>query len=454
MHAIIDSPYNLGAYASALAAAGVKSVIRYYNNRNSATFPSKCLTAEELEKLELAELNVAVIFQQRGGAGGNLDDLTAATGRRDATRAVALAQSLGQPEGSAIYFGVDHDFFRPTELASIVAYFSAAQEVIDGRFKIGVYGSGAVCKRLRTEGVASYFWLPASMGWAGSRDFLREGGWTLFQKYQDLQADIGRFDYDGNEFNPAFADFGQFRRTGSIQAQDRPIETISGPVAIFEVSARRGLNLRRGPGETFGIEQALPYGTVVHGLGQEGSWIQVDLDGDHRADGFMKREFLRPLTGGLPLPEPAVLDPYGTAKRELAMNIVEVPGPGNNPRIVLYHSSTSGGSAPDATAWCSSFVNYCVEQAGLTGTDSKWARTWHDEDWGEDVTENPREGDIVVWRRRGAHGDGGHVGFYVSETETNIRVLGGNQSNRVSIAPYPKNGRLGTTRYSLLSIRR
>ena len=58
------------------AAAGVQTVIRYYNNKNSATFPTKCLTAAELEALFDAGLSVAVVFQQRGGAGGNLDDLS------------------------------------------------------------------------------------------------------------------------------------------------------------------------------------------------------------------------------------------------------------------------------------------------------------------------------------------------------------------------------------------
>jgi hypothetical protein len=33
-------------------------------------------------------------------------------------------------------------------------------------------------------------------------------------------------------------------------------------------------------------------------------------------------------------------------------------------------------------------------------------------------------------------------------------VLGGNQGNAISIARFPKNGVLGTTRFTLLSIRR
>lgn len=202
--------------------------------------------------------------------------------------------------------------------------------------------------------------------------------------------------------------------------------------------------------------KALPSGSTVHGLGLEQEWVKVDLNGDGIADGFMSREFLKPLSGGLPLPasvpSPA---PYAIAQAELALGVKEIAGVQDNPRIVLYHSGTSGGAAPDETAWCSSFVNYCVEQAGIRGTDSKWARSWHDGRWGQDVTGDPHPGDIVVWRRQTDTQDGGHVAFFVEMIGNDqIRVLGGNQQNSVCITTYPVNGAVGNTSYSLLSIRR
>ncbi|ATU91532.1 hypothetical protein B5P45_06805 [Phyllobacterium zundukense] len=73
----------------------------------------------------------------------------------------------------------------------------------------------------------------------------------------------------------------------------------------------------------------------------------------------------------------AQLSAYQIARDELLMDIAEFPGEShNNPRITLYHSTTTGGAAPDEVAWCSSFVNFCVERAGLQGTDSKAARSW------------------------------------------------------------------------------
>jgi uncharacterized protein (TIGR02594 family) len=98
-------------------------------------------------------------------------------------------------------------------------------------------------------------------------------------------------------------------------------------------------------------------------------------------------------------------------------------------------------------------VNYCVQQAGLRGTNSKWARSWHEAGWGRDVTQSPQEGDIVVWRREGHGQDGGHVGFFIDADDATIRVLGGNQGNRISISRYPRNGEMYFF-YTLLSIRR
>jgi Domain of unknown function (DUF1906) len=138
MHAIIDVPRNVGEFAEQLADAGVKTIIRYYNHRNSSQLPSKALTQRELDQLFGAGLSVAVVFQQRGGAGGNLGDLSATTGARDAARALELAASLSQPQGSAIYFGVDHDYFRASELGQLQAYFHAVRSRIGGQYRVGV----------------------------------------------------------------------------------------------------------------------------------------------------------------------------------------------------------------------------------------------------------------------------------------------------------------------------
>ncbi len=129
---------------------------------------------------------------------------------------------------------------------------------------------------------------------------------------------------------------------------------------------------------------------------------------------------------------------FDMAKRELGTS--EQSGSiRNNPRILEYHASTTlpGNLARiDETAWCSSFVNWCISRVGLKGTNSARARSW--EGWGRKLSD-PVPGCITVFSRPSAGQQSGHVAFYVSETATHIKVLGGNQSNQVKESNYPKS---------------
>ena len=82
--------------------------------------------------------------------------------------------------------------------------------------------------------------------------------------------------------------------------------------------------------------------------------------------------------------------------------VKEYPGDGDNPRIVEYLQSTTL-EAPmrtnDETAWCSAFVNWCVERAGYEGTDSAWAKSWLN--WGKAIPK-PRRGCVVILTRGAA----------------------------------------------------
>lgn len=458
MPKIVDVATNVGSYAAQIAGAGVTTVIRYYNHRD-VRIHGKCLTKAELTALHTAGLSVAVVFEQRAGASdesrpqGYIEDFAAGAGTRDATRALKLAQDLGQPAGSAIYFAVDCDFARADELQQIVAYFTEVAALVRPGYRVGAYGSGKVGFKLLDAGLIDLFWLAGGRKWTQSEEMSRSGRWALWQSSKPSKAPFGNIDFDVNELNPAFPDFGQFSAT-AVQ----PVEERIPSRAIYRVIARDGLRLRSGPGEQHEKITTLPLDTIVYGLSRSGDWLQVDCDGDGLADGYMSINFLTPQSGGLPIAEVAGKRPIDVARAELALGIKENPGGADNPRIVKYHSTTKGGAAPDETAWCSSFVNYCVEQAGLKGTDSKWAMSWHDTGWGDDVTGAPAVGDIVVLKRRkgGPGGEilGGHVGFYLSEANGKISLLGGNQSNAISVAAYPRDGMSGSFHYKLLSIRR
>lgn len=142
-----------------------------------------------------------------------------------------------------------------------------------------------------------------------------------------------------------------------------------------------------------------------------------------------------------------VKSPYVLAKEELAKHIAEIPGPKDNPDIVKYNSAVDGGHAGDDEAWCSKFVNWCVQEAIKSGykcqknTRDAMARSWLN--WGSKEV-LPQEGDIVVYWRGARGAQTGHVGFFVGYAKDgNILTLGGNQNDSVCIKEEDKSHLLG-----------
>ena len=360
-----------------------------------------------------------------------------------------LAARIGQPQGSAIYFAVDHDYYKPADLAVIRAYFAAVSGVIGGAYRVGVFGSGAVARAVLDTGHAELVWLAATKSWSGTKAMLRTSDWALLQSWPPIGAPL---DHDGNTVSPAWPEFGQFTPGASALQHVHPTPN----VVLMEVTARSALNVRRGPDQSYPVDAVLPRETLVHALGGSGDWVLVDLNGDGEADGYVLGGFLAPVSGGFPLPEgrgaasDGVLTPYQIAKAELSFDLREVSAIRGNPRVVTFHNSTGASvGVRDDVPWCASFVNYCVKQAGLSGTNSQWALHW--DGWGRDVTETPREGDIAVFERGK---NGGHVCFVVEDLPDQVKVLGADRDNRIKISFYPKDGKMGPMRYRLKSFRR
>ncbi|GAG88566.1 unnamed protein product [marine sediment metagenome] len=117
--------------------------------------------------------------------------------------------------------------------------------------------------------------------------------------------------------------------------------------------------------------------------------------------------------------------------------VTEIVGGEHNPTILKYFKDIGHSWVKDdEMAWCSAFVNWCCFHAGKNYTGELNARSWLKV--GHRAVE-PQVGDIVVFWREKESGWKGHVGFYINETEDYINVLGGNQSNQVKIAAYPKH---------------
>lgn len=97
---------------------------------------------------------------------------------------------------------------------------------------------------------------------------------------------------------------------------------------------------------------------------------------------------------------------------------------------------------PAKLPWCGDFVETSIRLAlpgepfpGALGENRYWARNWLR--LGAEIS--PCYGAVVVFER----GSGGHVGFAMGEDADALHVLGGNQSNAVTIARIAKNRLLG-----------
>ena len=118
----------------------------------------------------------------------------------------------------------------------------------------------------------------------------------------------------------------------------------------------------------------------------------------------------------------------------------EFPGEHANSRIVEYHSHTSLKASSDEVAWCSAFMNYCMDKAGLKGTNLANAKSWLD--WGVPATLDDIHCVVVLWRDTPSS-PSGHVAILLGKTDDKVFLLGGNQDNKVCVKAYPRSRVIG-----------
>jgi uncharacterized protein (TIGR02594 family) len=128
------------------------------------------------------------------------------------------------------------------------------------------------------------------------------------------------------------------------------------------------------------------------------------------------------------------------------LGIKEIPGQEHEKRIVDYAKESGFKSiTDDETPWCSIFVNWCCNEAGLQRTHRANARSWLSV--GKPV-DDPAPGDIVIFWRERPDSWKGHVGIFFgfSKNRSLVFSLGGNQKNTVSIQGYNASTVLGFRR--------
>lgn len=128
------------------------------------------------------------------------------------------------------------------------------------------------------------------------------------------------------------------------------------------------------------------------------------------------------------------------------LGVAEIVGKGSNRTIIGWRDELNQegvkivGYSDDDIPWCGLYAAIVTHRAGKRVVDGPlWARNWAN--FGT-ATQEPSLGDILVFARKG----GGHVGIYIAEDDRAYHVLGGNQSNRVSITRIAKDRCIATRR--------
>jgi uncharacterized protein (TIGR02594 family) len=214
--------------------------------------------------------------------------------------------------------------------------------------------------------------------------------------------------------------------------------------ATVAVVTAKGLRLRAQPSLSSLILRTVARGSKVRVLDHtlDGLWSRVEqpISGGV-LQGWMATKYLADES------HPAALgglreEPWMSAALH-ELGVKETPGAEHSARVLAYLASTDLDAAladSDETPWCSAFVNWCLEVSGLSGTNSAAARSWMS--WGQSLVV-PKRGAITVLSRDAGGPTSGHVGFFLSHTETRVRLLGGNQGNQVCVAEYERRRVLG-----------
>ena len=142
---------------------------------------------------------------------------------------------------------------------------------------------------------------------------------------------------------------------------------------------------------------------------------------------------------------------FGLAQRFVGLR--ELHGPLSNAHVLamlrLDHTWVEGDHVP----WCSAFLNYVAWILRLPRSKSLGARSWLKVGTPIPLAAARPGWDVVILARGEGEQPGpdvvdapGHVGFFAGLEQGRVLVLGGNQGDEVSVAPFPVARVLGVRR--------
>lgn len=317
--AIIDTPNNAAKVAAKLSARNVKVVVRYFARKAQPGLREKIMASDDnivdgvREPTILIRNGISIVslYQYRNNLPAKFLDGLEDTGSAkaeaaaDAKAALEQARLVGQPEGSAIYFGVDFNVNRAA-VDPVLEYFRAIGRTVGSRYAIGVYGNGMVNRMLRAEKLVSYNWISASRSHEETADFYNGGQWHLFQNQVDRRwfGAPGKcsngLDIDMNLQNPRVASIGAWGAGEVDRSRNQKIFE----QRRFAVSATPVFRESGGGGGLIGqnckSDNRVPRNANARILMQSGGWCRVDIDEDGNPDGYVKTSDLTPNLATMP----------------------------------------------------------------------------------------------------------------------------------------------------------
>jgi uncharacterized protein (TIGR02594 family) len=156
-----------------------------------------------------------------------------------------------------------------------------------------------------------------------------------------------------------------------------------------------------------------------------------------KADGLVGPQTLRALFGGAPVAAAETAD--ATPWMDIAMSKKGLRENADNAELRAFLKSGGGTVGdPAKVPWCGDFVESCIAVAlprEPLPANPYAAINWIK--WGQSC--KPQYGAVLVFWRGTPNGWQGHIGFYAGEDATHFHVLGGNQSNAVTISRIAKS---------------
>lgn len=139
-----------------------------------------------------------------------------------------------------------------------------------------------------------------------------------------------------------------------------------------------------------------------------------------------------------------VTKPKYYQEAERLVGVKEVPGKGSNEKIDELFAEVGHPTQKDATPWCAAFVGGCLVRGNKKSTETLVARDYISDKFADrfEKLKKPEKYCIGVMKRGNSTWEG-HVGFVADFDAKYVTLLGGNQSDMVSYAKYPRSSFLG-----------